>query len=363
MDSSGDLFGTTLAGGDANGDGTIFEVVKGSGVLKTLAQFNGTNGSSPTGPLSIDSAGNIYGSTEFGGTNGDGRSVQIGQVEAASSPFLTSFNSTVGLFPGGVIADSAGNLYGAVIFNGNSVLFELPKGEQCRNQRGDFQRYRRVRVGLGPARRFRWGSIRNLPERHGVRGGQGQQHHHDAGQPHLGPRRQALGAALTIDTAGNIYGASFGGGTNGFGDGTVFELSPASSMAPARLAFATPPSMAVAGAILNPAIAVSVEDADGNVVAGDNSTVTLTIASGPPGATLGGTVKAGAMTINGVATFPNLYLDQVGPYTLKATDGDTTLAPATSNSFFVVQGAVSGYYTPSVLANLHDSNGGMAPMA
>ena len=46
MDSSGNLYGTTELGG-ADGNGTVFELAKGSGTITTLASFNGTNGDYP----------------------------------------------------------------------------------------------------------------------------------------------------------------------------------------------------------------------------------------------------------------------------------------------------------------------------
>ena len=46
MDSSGNLYGTTAYGG-AIGDGTVFELAKGSGTITTLASFNGTDGAYP----------------------------------------------------------------------------------------------------------------------------------------------------------------------------------------------------------------------------------------------------------------------------------------------------------------------------
>src|SRR5437868_995289 len=47
VDASGDLYGTTTDGGDANGDGTVFEIAHGSGTITTLASFDGANGMDP----------------------------------------------------------------------------------------------------------------------------------------------------------------------------------------------------------------------------------------------------------------------------------------------------------------------------
>ncbi len=46
MDSSGNLYGTTADGG-ASGNGTVFEVGAGSGLITTMVSFGGTNGSDP----------------------------------------------------------------------------------------------------------------------------------------------------------------------------------------------------------------------------------------------------------------------------------------------------------------------------
>ena len=71
MDSSGNLYGTT-AGGGANRDGTVFELAQGSGTITTLASFNGTNGDEPEASLIMDSSGNLYGTTIDGGTSWNG---------------------------------------------------------------------------------------------------------------------------------------------------------------------------------------------------------------------------------------------------------------------------------------------------
>src|SRR6185437_3200430 len=131
---------------------------------------------------------------------------------------------------------------------------------------------------------------------------------------------------LTLDKSG-VY-------TLGATDGTLtpatsngFAISPT----PTKLAFTAAPSAAVVGAVITPAVAVSIEDSGGVAVAGNASTVTLSIASGPSGAALGGTLSV--MAVNGVATFSNLSLNKAGSYTLKAVDG--TLSSATSTNFTI----------------------------
>ena len=74
VNSTGDIFGVTANGGSVENVGTAFEVVHGSGVVTTVAIFNGPNGSEPAGDLVIDSAGDIYGVTNNGGANNLGPS-------------------------------------------------------------------------------------------------------------------------------------------------------------------------------------------------------------------------------------------------------------------------------------------------
>ena len=77
MDSSGNLYGTTVSGGDGNGngDGTVFKLApNGSGGYTESIVYSfvgGTDGDSPYDGLLMDSAGNLYG-TGFGGIDGYG---------------------------------------------------------------------------------------------------------------------------------------------------------------------------------------------------------------------------------------------------------------------------------------------------
>src|ERR1019366_3722492 len=72
VDAAGNLYGTTTAGGAYN-SGTVFELTPaggGSWTEKVLYSFNlnGTDGAVPEAGLIVDAAGNLYGTTYFGGT-------------------------------------------------------------------------------------------------------------------------------------------------------------------------------------------------------------------------------------------------------------------------------------------------------
>ncbi len=59
-------------------DGTVFELAKGSGTITTLTSFDGTNGAIPDAGLILDSSGNLYGTTLEGGASGDGTVFEVG---------------------------------------------------------------------------------------------------------------------------------------------------------------------------------------------------------------------------------------------------------------------------------------------
>jgi len=100
---------------------------------------------------------------------------------------------------------------------------------------------------------------------------------------------------------------------------------------PAQLVFGQQPTNATAGNAISPPITVDVKDANGNPVTTDNTSVTLSVASGP--GALSGTVTVAA--VNGVATFPNLVLNQAGTYTLQAADSTDNLSGFVSGSFTI----------------------------
>jgi uncharacterized repeat protein (TIGR03803 family) len=78
LDSAGNVYGTAYGGG-AYGYGTVFKLDAGSFIYTDLHDFNknGTDGYWPQGGVSMDSRGNLYGTTLNGGSNGDGTVWQI----------------------------------------------------------------------------------------------------------------------------------------------------------------------------------------------------------------------------------------------------------------------------------------------
>ncbi len=137
-DAAGDLFGTTQAGGGANNDGTVFEIVKtGSGYASTptvLFSFDGTHGASPVAGLIADAAGNLFGTTAAGGANNRGTVFEIvktGSGYASTPTVLFSFDDSHGARPeAGLIADAAGDLFGTTAAGGTNsrgTVFEIVK--------------------------------------------------------------------------------------------------------------------------------------------------------------------------------------------------------------------------------------------
>jgi hypothetical protein len=147
QDSSGNLYGTTLGGGSNNnnvctfGCGTVFELSPdGSGLwTKTvLHYFTGkTDGGQPSASLVMDGAGNVYGTTENGGSllcgiPGCGTVFELSPNGSGGWTESTIYSFTHG--PGGSspigLLLNGGNLYGVAFLGGANwgVVYELSPG-------------------------------------------------------------------------------------------------------------------------------------------------------------------------------------------------------------------------------------------
>jgi uncharacterized repeat protein (TIGR03803 family) len=194
MDSAGNLYGTTYAGG-AYGVGTVFKVTA-SGQETVLYSFHGgtTDGANPQASLIMDRAGNLYSTTNAGGAYGVGTVFEFSKN--SQETVLYSFaGGTDGANPvAGVTLDAKGNLYGTTSAGGTSAygtVFQLAKVV--------------VPSTTSAQLKYVWKEsiLHNFT------------HQDDGDVPYAG---------LIFDGAGNLYGGATGGGANS--GGTIFELSP-----------------------------------------------------------------------------------------------------------------------------------------
>jgi uncharacterized repeat protein (TIGR03803 family) len=187
FDSAGNLYGTSSLGG-YGGDGNVYRLSPaGSGwKAQSLHQFDGTDGAEPIGGLILDSAGDLYGTTSIEG-GGYGTVFQI-TFGNGGWTFTTLHTFPTGKNYGGPIdqlfMDRAGNLYGTTFYDGaygSGSVFKLAPsdGGWIYSSLHDF-------TG-GSDGEYPWSS-------------------------------------LIVDTNGNLYGTTAGGG--GYGLGVVFQITP-----------------------------------------------------------------------------------------------------------------------------------------
>jgi len=126
--SNGDLYGATYYGGASN-NGTLFKITT-SGSLTTLYNFcslaSCADGSGPEGQLALDSAGNIYGTADEGGTSNFGTVFKFSTKGVLTT--LHSFSGADGEYPGGGLIAASGAFYGTAYSggaNGDGTVFKI----------------------------------------------------------------------------------------------------------------------------------------------------------------------------------------------------------------------------------------------
>ena len=124
-DAGGNIFGTTYLGG-AFGKGVVYKIDATQQETVLYAFKGGTDGSQPAAPLFRDSAGNLYGTTNYGGDLScnllDGCGTIFKIDNSGNETVLYRFtNGSDGGYPcAGVIQDSSGNLYGTASEGGDT---------------------------------------------------------------------------------------------------------------------------------------------------------------------------------------------------------------------------------------------------
>jgi uncharacterized repeat protein (TIGR03803 family) len=127
MDASRNLYGTTIAGGRYNG-GTVFKITAAAHETIMHSFGNGADGNGPLWEtLVLDKSGNLYGTTQTGGTTGFGVVFKLGKNGAETIlydfGFTDSHSSDAGLF-----RDGKGNLYGTAFVggrDGNGTIYRI----------------------------------------------------------------------------------------------------------------------------------------------------------------------------------------------------------------------------------------------
>lgn len=202
IDESGNVYGTTQRGGDLSlcsgvGCGTVFQIAP-DGTLTVLHAFEGcpTDGAYPGGNLILDAKGNLYGTTQGGGTIGcKSYGGTVFEVTAAGREIvLYNFQGgSDGEAPGaGLVRDKKGNLYGTTYLGGGFL--------GCQDGQ----------ITCGTV--FEVGPKRTETVLYRFTGGA------DGGQP--------MNASLLLDAKGNLYGTTQAGGDPTCNCGVIFKVTP-----------------------------------------------------------------------------------------------------------------------------------------
>jgi len=257
FDSAGNLYGTTQFGGASGGfenGGTVYRLSPGSGgwtetILYSFPlNYGGPDGDLPAGTVAIDKAGNLYGVTQAGGFYGYGSIFELTPSSDGSyrERIIHSFNLTDGSLPDATLVfDSAGNLYGTTTFGGDTTLcppngcgtvFRLQRHAD-RTWSATVLRALKQADGwcaIGPVAfdsagnlyaaaecggAYGWGSVLQLIPSSTVPWPERVVHSFING-----PDGRFPGAGVIVDGAGHLFGTTIYGGTADLG--TVFEIVP-----------------------------------------------------------------------------------------------------------------------------------------
>ena len=244
LDSAGNLYGTTPFGGGSAGAGVVYKVDP-TGQETVLYSFTGgVDGANPVAGVVRDSAGNLYGAASGGGPAGGGALFKLDTTghEAVlfGFPGLDGNNSQnrleFGSSPGSLFRDSAGNLYGTTPFGGAAnagIVYKIsPAGQETilYNFTGGADGANPFAGVVMDAAGNLYGTTNNggaagagVVFKLGTTGHETVLHTfsclgcpaHDGMSPNGGVIR---------DSAGNLYGTTSKGGSAGFG--TVYKLDP-----------------------------------------------------------------------------------------------------------------------------------------
>ena len=232
IDGSGNLYGTTVRGG-TSGKGNVFRVLASTSVITTIVTFNGANGANPQARLAFDDKGNLYGTTVLGGANNKGTVFKIAKATEKFA-IIASFNGDNGAYPkAGVTLDSRGNLYGTTTttsLNDHGTVFKIAAGTSTITTMVTFVNENNGEEPTGNLALDSRGNLYGTAQRGGFENC-GTVFKIAAGTNALTTIvtfNYANGAypysGLTMDKSGNLYGATANGGASDY-SGIVFKIA------------------------------------------------------------------------------------------------------------------------------------------
>jgi uncharacterized repeat protein (TIGR03803 family) len=196
MDTSGNLYGTTQYGGtncSSVGCGRVFELSPpstsgGDWAESILWSFgNGSDGQNPEAGLIIDTKGNLYGNTS-------GAVFELSPPSTSGGDWTESILGNYGSDGyAGLVMDKSGNLYGTTLTggtHGHGTVFELtpPSGSGGKWTQSTLWNFGKGTDGIGPFAGLITDTSGNL---YGTTGGGGTHPRNVAGEPDLGGPRSS----------------------------------------------------------------------------------------------------------------------------------------------------------------------------
>jgi uncharacterized repeat protein (TIGR03803 family) len=223
VDAAGDLYGTNIFGG-ADGSGSIFEVPHGTDAITTIASFTGRNGDQPNVPLVLGPNGDLFGTTDIGGTSNNGT---VFRITGNALITIASFDATGATEPSSpLVADPGSNLFGTTDAggpNGDGTIFGIPPGSNATTVIANFDADVQYPTGsllidpsgdlFGTAAGTGGGIVYELP--------------HDSSVIRALATVPRLRSGLAIDAAGDLFGV-IGQSTTTNRFGKLVPLLPAS---------------------------------------------------------------------------------------------------------------------------------------
>ncbi len=322
------LYGTTFSGG-ANNVGEVFSLPITGGTVSVLASFSITDGKNPDGPLTL-ADGILYGNTRLGGGFNAGTIYSV-PITGGSPTVLADMSPTVGQVSEGPLVLLNNTLYGTATAGGSlgkGTLFKVPITGGTPSVLFNFDNTHGAipAGGLSFSNGILYGTTAeggtsNLGTLFGM--------FPAAGTPttlaSFDPTTGTLPFSTPVLSDGILYGTALQGTSQNAG--SVWSL-PATTGA--TLTFEQTPFFGTANTAMDD---IQVTAINANQTTATNSTgpFTLSIASGPAGAKIAGTLTV--TPVGGMATFSGITVDTAGVYTLQVSDVQD--APGTSHEITV----------------------------